>query len=238
MAKRFTDSRKWLDPWFRELPQPYRDLWLYMLDNCSHIGIWKVDMGMASYVIGGEVRRDMAQDLFNNRVIDITGETSTSVKWFIPKFVSFQYGVLSPDGRLHSKIIRDLEIALPADVFSRIQTECQHPVTKGDVTLKSKEEVKDIYRELIECWNSKKLPKILTLSKERKAYISTRFKSQHFRDNWKKALDKMDSSSFCQGKNDRKWKTDVDWFIKNDTNYLKALEGKYDDKAADRFSKY
>ena len=31
------------------------------------------------------------------------------------------------------------------------------------------------------------------------------------------------------GNNDRKWKADLDWLIKNDTNMLKVLEGKYND---------
>ena len=40
----------------------------------------------------------------------------------------------------------------------------------------------------------------------------------------------MNNSEFLTGNNDRKWKADIDWLISNDTNIIKVLEGKYDDK--------
>jgi len=32
------------------------------------------------------------------------------------------------------------------------------------------------------------------------------------------------------GENDRQWVADFDWIIKNDTNWVKVMEGKYDNK--------
>jgi hypothetical protein len=83
--------------------------------------------------------------------------------------------------------------------------------------------------EVVEYWNTKFKHKVLALSRERKEKLSARLKSQHFVDNYKVAVDKVAVSSFCNGDNDRKWVASFDWFIANDNNYVKALEGKYDD---------
>ena len=43
------------------------------------------------------------------------------------------------------------------------------------------------------------------------------------------ALDRVRSSSFCRGQNDRGWRADLDWFLRPDT-VTKLLEGKYEDR--------
>jgi len=52
VSKRFTDSEKWRDPWFRRLPTEYKLLWLYLLDECDVSGVWKVDLELATMIIG------------------------------------------------------------------------------------------------------------------------------------------------------------------------------------------
>lgn len=92
------------------------------------------------------------------------------------------------------------------------------------------------YQAVIVKWNSTKLPNVISLSTARREKLKLRWKSQHFKENFEKAIDKLSRSSFAMG--GKGWKASLDWFISNDTNYLKALEGKYDDKEEDRFSKY
>ena len=93
--------------------------------------------------------------------------------------------------------------------------------------------------EFKEYWNNKSnLPQIKVMSKKRTNCLRTRMKEAHFKENWKKAIDKVDASDFCTGKVKRKdkakpWVADVDWLLLTDTNYLKALEGKYDNAAGD-----
>ncbi len=86
---------------------------------------------------------------------------------------------------------------------------------------------------LIDYWNSKGLPAILTFNKERSEKLSQRLKNQHYEKFWKVAIDKLSVSSFALGKKPSKdgttWKVSIDWFLANDNNYVKALEGKYDD---------
>jgi hypothetical protein len=55
-------------------------------------------------------------------------------------------------------------------------------------------------------------------------------KEQAFVEGWREAIDKIASSPFCCGENDRGWRADVSWFLDNSDNYVKVLEGKYDGK--------
>ena len=51
-----------------------------------------------------------------------------------------------------------------------------------------------------------------------------------FADNWELIIDTLLDSEFCTGQNERGWKSDVDWILKNIDNYTKVLEGKYNNK--------
>lgn len=85
MAHRLTDSRKWDDPWFRELPPKYKCFWWFLLDKCDHAGIWKVDFKSAEFHIGEKIEESVAKEVMNGRI------KSLGDKWFIPKFIEFQY---------------------------------------------------------------------------------------------------------------------------------------------------
>lgn len=54
----------------------------------------------------------------------------------------------------------------------------------------------------------------------------TRSKSKHFLDNWEKALNRASKSPLCH---ESPW-FNLDWFLKNDNNYEKCLNGNYDQK--------
>ena len=56
--------------------------------------------------------------------------------------------------------------------------------------------------------------------------VKTRMKSIHFKVSWKNALTRASVSQFLQ---DSSWFT-LGWFLKNDDNYEKCLNGNYDDR--------
>lgn len=95
-----------------------------------------------------------------------------------------------------------------------------------------------LFNEIRNYWNSNagnpsdpaSIPQIVALTPWRVDKLKARLKEHAFVEHWKKAIDKAMSSAFCRGKNDRNWKVDFSWFIENSNNYLKVLEGKYDDK--------
>lgn len=87
MAKRFTDTEKWRDPWFYSLPTNYKLFWLYILDVCDNSGIYKVNFKLANIEIGFKIDIKKVMDLFKNRIQFIDSE-----KILILKFAEFQYG--------------------------------------------------------------------------------------------------------------------------------------------------
>ena len=102
MPKRFTDTQKWQDEWFMELPAKYKLFYLYLLDNCDHAGIWKVNLRLANFHIGSELNLDEIKELFGDRILEFKDGY-----FYIQKFILFQYGGIKNDsvGKSISKIL-------------------------------------------------------------------------------------------------------------------------------------
>ena len=131
MAKRFTDSRKWNDPFFAELSNKYKLLWIYLLDTCNHAGIFKVNMKMMNFCLNEVFEKENILKTFGDRVKVINSD-----KWFIPKFVSFQYGSLDVNSNPHKSVIKTLEKERVTQAY-----------LKGCLTLKDKNKDKDKDKE-------------------------------------------------------------------------------------------
>lgn len=99
MAKRFTDTTKWNKPFIRGMKAPYKLLWIYILDECDHAGIWQVDFEVAEIKIGEKLNKETALNFFKDKIIAFDD------KWFIIDFIEFQYGVLNPLNRAHNSVI-------------------------------------------------------------------------------------------------------------------------------------
>lgn len=104
MANRFTDSTKWNKPFIRAMKAPYKLLWLYILDECDHAGIWQVDFTVAQVKIGEKLNQETAVKSFENKIVEIDG----GEKWFIRDFIDFQYKDLNPENRVHNSVIKIL----------------------------------------------------------------------------------------------------------------------------------
>jgi hypothetical protein len=85
MAKRMTDSTKWNDGWFTDLPMDMKLVWLYILDMCDHSGVYKVNLKLLKFQTGSERTEEEIIVYLKDRIF------IKSDKWFIPKFISFQY---------------------------------------------------------------------------------------------------------------------------------------------------
>lgn len=101
MAKRFTDTDKWKKPFLRSMKAPYKLLWIYILDECDHAGIWQVDFEVAQIKTGEKLNKKTAIEFFGNRVLEFDGGN----KWFVFDFIEFQYGTLNPLNRAHNSVI-------------------------------------------------------------------------------------------------------------------------------------
>jgi len=104
--KRFTESSKWSDPWFRKLPIDAKCLWLWLLDNCDCAGIIDADLDLAGFQIGLSEPLAKALERLGDRVENMDG------KLFIRKFIPYQYGPsLNPSSTVHRGVIKRLQLA-------------------------------------------------------------------------------------------------------------------------------
>ena len=99
---------------------------------------------------------------------------------------------------------------------------------KKDTT--QKKESKTFPESFVAYWNSKaNLPQVRRMTDERKEKLGARLEEEDFANHWQEVNDKISQSVFCTGHNDRGWKASIDWVLVNSTNYVKVLEGKYED---------
>ena len=99
MSKRFTDSNKLDDPFFLEMPSKFKLTFLYMLDKCDQVGVWKVNKKMVEFCLNFPVDWDGFIDYMGDKIHVISSE-----KWWIRKFCEFQYGPLSEESRSKTTI--------------------------------------------------------------------------------------------------------------------------------------
>lgn len=197
MAKRLTDSEKWKDPWFRDLGRPYREFWVYLCDTCTFSGIWKKDFKMASFCIGEAIDEQEARRILNGRIVEIDQD-----KWFIPKFLIFQYETLNPNRRVCKSVIDHLSKILPRSVYlelvnpliisGSLVNDCLIAKDKS----KDKDKDKDSSKSLVvkDFKDSKDQKKELT--PVQKVVLAYKVTSGHAIDD--KAWDKMYFSRFSQ----------------------------------------
>ena len=103
MAKRFTDSEKFRDYWYRALKPKHKCLWEFMLSECSIAGILELDFDSISFHIGEKITKDDLKN-FKDRVVFLEEN-----KIFIAKFIKFQQNELNSNNPAHKNIIKILK---------------------------------------------------------------------------------------------------------------------------------
>jgi len=199
MPKRFTDTEKWRKPWFRKLPQEYKLLWFYILDDCDHAGIWQVDIDVAEIRTGEEFDVNKAIEIFDNKIYVFDNKN----KWFIPSFIEFQYGKLNKENRAHNSVISILEKYNLMGVISPLQgakdkdKDMDMVMVNGSIMIYNKEDFKNyLYNDLkwIETiamndrkelkWVTEKMRVFWKLIEESKDWKTVKEMRTHF-INWK-----------------------------------------------------
>ena len=105
MAKRYLESSLWDKSWFRQLHPKLKLFYYYMISKCNHAGVWAdVDIELAEFQIGmpideAEILKELKDHI----------EVIKPKKWYIHKFVKFQYGELNPNVRAHASVIKILK---------------------------------------------------------------------------------------------------------------------------------
>jgi hypothetical protein len=149
MAKRFTESDKWLDTWFAELTPAFKLAWVYLVDRCDAAGVVDLSPRIASALIGDTVDWEAFIEASEGRV-----ERLETGKLWVTGFCSYQYGdvrSVAGDGKAynpHRAVIKSIEknqLPVPVDgvlISSRVQSTLSEPSARVEDKDKIKTKVK------------------------------------------------------------------------------------------------
>lgn len=131
--KRFTETTKWSDPWYRRLTPCAKLLWAYLCDHCNAIGLIDLDLESAEFHIGCKVGESHLKEL-ESRIQRVSG-----TKVFIPKFIHFQCGNLSESCPAHKPVLKlvSLHNLIKKDI------DYLYPIDRVYTTLQEKEKEKE-----------------------------------------------------------------------------------------------
>lgn len=103
MAKRFTDTNIWMEDWFLEMPIEYKLFWHYILCECDHSGLFKVNLKIFCSLNGVNLDSKKAIEYFNYQKQRI--RIISDNLWLIEDFFAYQYGeTFNPNNRVHDSI--------------------------------------------------------------------------------------------------------------------------------------
>jgi hypothetical protein len=104
MAKRFIDTEIWKKKWFRELPAKLKLTWFFLFTNCTHAGIYELDLELMAFLQGQKVTDNEIKQHLGNQIAVIDDD-----KWYLTKFVKYQYGELNPNVKAHASVLNLLD---------------------------------------------------------------------------------------------------------------------------------
>ena len=102
--KRFTETTKWGDPWFRKLPMESKLFWQWMLDHCDHAGVIDPDVELAAFQIGYRKGKANLLESLGDRITKLPNG-----KIWIVKFMDFQFSKLSDKCPAHRPVYQSIE---------------------------------------------------------------------------------------------------------------------------------
>jgi uncharacterized phage protein (TIGR02220 family) len=129
--KRFTETTKWADVWFRKLSPSAKLFWQWLCDNCDAAGVIEPDFDLATFQIGLPMGIDTLSEL-GDRVSKLP-----CGKFHVVKFVNFQWGDrLSHDCKAHNAVFQSLErhsISLESIGYPKgnVTPQAQHSTAKA-----------------------------------------------------------------------------------------------------------
>jgi hypothetical protein len=98
--KRFSDTSRFSEPWYSELPPEMKVAWEYIWATCDNSGVWTPNYPLADFQIGKKVDWQKLKTLLAGKVSELK-----SGKWFLPDFIKTQCGKLNPESRPHMAVI-------------------------------------------------------------------------------------------------------------------------------------
>lgn len=121
---------------------------------------------------------------------------------------------------------------LPSEAESATDQQANHRWITGGSNINKG--IQEMHKEVVESWNAfasrSGLAQVQKLTRKRKSAISARLKDSDF--DLDDIFAKIEASDFLRGNNNRGWRADFDFVFGSPNNYVKILEGKYDNREA------
>ncbi len=107
--KRFSETTKWDDPWFRGLKPPEKLLFLFLVDNCNNAGFYELDTGAVAFKTG------MTESQIVLGIKGLGRGCLGADGWiWVRRFLRHQKNEeLNPDNNAHKQIIEFVKDQLP-----------------------------------------------------------------------------------------------------------------------------
>jgi hypothetical protein len=100
MAKRLTDTTKWTNKSFRALPDKFKLLYLYILDNCDAAGVIRFDLDLVGYTLGHSFSLAEIKSALDGKVVFLSED-----KLIVRNYIAFQNGdVTKSDSKIAGSI--------------------------------------------------------------------------------------------------------------------------------------
>lgn len=87
MAKRLTDTTKWTNRAFRTMPDKFKLLYLFLLDNCDSAGVIRVDLELVGFTLGHSFSKAEIETGLAGKVVFVEDD-----KIVIRNYIAFQNG--------------------------------------------------------------------------------------------------------------------------------------------------
>lgn len=97
-------DQAWLEePWFDALKPQQKLAWFYVWVKSDLVGVWSGNRRIADIQIGYEIKWDDFLKALGGRV-----KVLESGKWWLTEYCPFQFGIFSPESRVHMAAKRTL----------------------------------------------------------------------------------------------------------------------------------
>jgi len=170
--KRFIDAELFQDEWFIDLEPKYKLAWIFLLTNCGHDGIWKVSQKLLSFNVGENVEIVGLKRAVGNRIVEL----DDGRLWFIPKFITFQYGnnlsrnnsVLKQFFEMDDRydLQRYLEVEAPTEPLHRGATVKVKDKDKDKEKVKDKDKKEEVVFHSLQVWIKENLPSVSKMKQQ------------------------------------------------------------------------
>jgi len=208
MGKRFIATEMWDDPEFIDIPAEAKTLWVYLFCKCDNSGVIKLSTRIANMVINGSI--DIAKTI---EILVTLGwvEVLSENKYFLPKFIQFQYGELTYECKPHRQVF---ELLKKHSLFERVLKGFQ----KGIERVQDKDKDKDM--DIKGGVGGKSDTRFVKPTPEE---VSEYAKSISFKLDGQYFVDSYESKGWLVGKNPMKnWKATVRTWQRREVEKTKA----------------